>query len=95
MRITSDDIEGKSMLEDFINPDKNPSNRNYLKIVNNWRGLKLVKLIVIDQNIQSKSEFKQIIGRGTRVDEERKMNLPFLISRVRQLFFQIMILTIS
>lgn len=80
MRITSDDIEGKSMLEDFINPDKKiPVIVTTSKLLTTGVDSKLVKLIVIDQNIQSKSEFKQIIGRGTRVDEERgKMNFTIL-----------------
>ena len=67
------------MLEDFINPDKKIVIVTTSKLLTTGVDSKLVKLIVIDQNIQSKSEFKQIIGRGTRVDEERgKMNFTIL-----------------
>lgn len=72
MRITSDDEEGKSMLEDFIDPDKKyPVIATTSKLLSTGVDTKMVKMIVIDQAINSISEFKQMIGRGTRIDESR------------------------
>ena len=71
MKITGDDEIGKNELENFINPE-----RRYPVIVTTSRLLttgvdaKTCKLIILDKTINSMSEFKQIIGRGTRIDED-------------------------
>lgn len=71
MRITSDDKDGKAELENFIDPDKPyPVIATTSKLMTTGVDAKTCKLIVLDQNINSMTEFKQIIGRGTRLNEE-------------------------
>ncbi len=71
MRITSDDKDGKAELENFIDPDKDyPVIATTSKLMTTGVDAKTCKLIVLDQNINSMTEFKQIIGRGTRLNEE-------------------------
>ena len=71
MKITGDDEIGKNELENFINPEK-----RYPVIVTTSRLLttgvdaRTCKLIVLDKTINSMSEFKQIIGRGTRIEKD-------------------------
>ena len=65
MRITGDNPEGKAKLDEFIDPES-----RYPVIVTTSRLLSTGKLIVLDRRIQSMTEFKQIIGRGTRIKEE-------------------------
>jgi len=75
MRITSDDKEGKLELDNFINPEKKfPVIAVTSKLLSTGTDAKTCKLIVLESNIASMTEFKQIIGRGTRVYEsERKL----------------------
>jgi len=71
VRITSDDDEGKLTLDDFIHPERRyPVIATTSKLLSTGVDAKTCKLIVLDQNIQSISEFKQIIGRGTRIHED-------------------------
>ncbi|TGP82070.1 DEAD/DEAH box helicase [bacterium M00.F.Ca.ET.227.01.1.1] len=71
MRITGDDPVGKSELDHFIDPKSEyPVIATTSKLLSTGVDAKTCKLIVLDQRIQSMTEFKQIIGRGTRIDEE-------------------------
>lgn len=71
MKITGDDEEGKRELDNFINPEERyPVIATTSKLMTTGIDAKTCKLIVLDANIGSMTEFKQIIGRGTRVDEE-------------------------
>ncbi len=70
MRITGDEKEGKAELDNFIDPESTyPVIAITSKLMSTGVDAKTCKLIVLDQNIQSMTEFKQIIGRGTRIDE--------------------------
>lgn len=70
MRITGDDDEGKAELDNFINPEERyPVIATTSKLMTTGVDAQTCKLIVLDQHIQSMTEFKQIIGRGTRVNE--------------------------
>lgn len=71
MRITGDDPLGKAELDNFIDPKSRfPVIATTSKLLGTGVDAKTCKLIVLDQRIQSMTEFKQIIGRGTRIDEE-------------------------
>lgn len=71
MKITGDDEEGKRELDNFINPkERYPVIATTSKLMTTGVDAKTCKLIVLDSNIKSMTEFKQIIGRGTRIDEE-------------------------
>jgi type I restriction enzyme R subunit len=71
MRITGDDIEGKAQLSYFIDNDEPyPVIATTSKLLTTGVDAKTCKLIVLDQNINSIAEFKQIIGRGTRLRED-------------------------
>lgn len=71
MRITGDNQEGKLELDNFTNPEEDyPVIVTTSKLLTTGIDAKTCKLIVLDSNIQSMTEFKQIIGRGTRIDEE-------------------------
>lgn len=68
VRITSNDTEGKNKLEDFIDANTSyPVIATTSKLLSTGVDTKTVKLIVLDVDIQSMTEFKQIIGRGTRL----------------------------
>ena len=70
MRITGDDNEGKAQLSYFIDNDEPyPVIATTSKLLTTGVDAKTCKLIVLDQNINSMTEFKQIIGRGTRLRE--------------------------
>lgn len=80
MRITGDDNEGKAQLSYFIDNDEPyPVIATTSKLLTTGIDAKTCKLIVIDQNINSIAEFKQIVGRGTRIRED-----------YRKLYFTIM-----
>ena len=71
MRITGDDKEGKSQLSYFIDNDEPyPVIATTSKLLSTGVDAKTCKLIVLDQTINSMTEFKQIIGRGTRLRED-------------------------
>ncbi len=68
VRITSNDDIGKTKLEDFIDANTTyPVIATTSKLLSTGVDTKTVKLIVLDEDIQSMTEFKQIIGRGTRL----------------------------
>ncbi|WP_338337995.1 DEAD/DEAH box helicase family protein, partial [Xanthomonas citri] len=70
MRITGDDNEGKAELDNFINPEmRYPVIATTSKLMTTGVDAQTCKLIVLDQHIRSMTEFKQIIGRGTRINE--------------------------
>jgi type I restriction enzyme R subunit len=71
MRITGDDNDGKAQLSYFIDNDEPyPVIATTSKLLTTGVDAKTCKLIVLDQNINSMTEFKQIIGRGTRLRED-------------------------
>jgi type I restriction enzyme R subunit len=71
MKITGDDDEGKRELDNFINPEERyPVIATTSKLMTTGVDAQTCKLIVLDSNINSMTEFKQIIGRGTRINEE-------------------------
>jgi type I restriction enzyme R subunit len=71
MRITGDNPEGKAELDNFIHPEERfPVIATTSKLLSTGVDAKTCKLIVLDQTIKSMTEFKQIIGRGTRVLED-------------------------
>lgn len=71
VRITGDSEEGKAELDNFIFPEsKYPVIATTSKLMTTGVDAQTCKLIVLDQHIQSMTEFKQIIGRGTRVNED-------------------------
>ncbi|ADB39097.1 EcoAI/FtnUII family type I restriction enzme subunit R [Spirosoma linguale] len=71
MKITGDDEEGKRELDNFINPEERyPVIATTSKLMTTGVDAQTCQLIVLDSNIQSMTEFKQIIGRGTRINEE-------------------------
>lgn len=71
MRITGDNDEGKKQLDNFMSPRKKyPSIVTTSDLLSTGVNVKTCKLIVLDKNIGSMTEFKQIIGRGTRIAED-------------------------
>jgi len=71
VQITGDNDEGKRELDNFINPEeKYPVIATTSKLMTTGIDAQTCKLIVLDSNIGSMTEFKQIIGRGTRINEE-------------------------
>jgi type I restriction enzyme R subunit len=71
MRITGDDPLGKAELDNFIDPEQRyPVIAVTSQLMSTGVDAQTCKLIVLDKRIQSMTEFKQIIGRGTRINEE-------------------------
>jgi len=71
MRITGDEQEGKAELDNFINPEERyPVIATTSKLMTTGVDAQTCKLVVLDQHIKSMTEFKQIIGRGTRINED-------------------------
>lgn len=71
MQITGDNDEGKMELDNFISPqEKYPVIATTSKLMTTGIDAQTCKLIILDSNIASMTEFKQIIGRGTRINEE-------------------------
>jgi type I restriction enzyme, R subunit len=71
VRITGDNDEGKAQLEYFIDEESEyPVIAVTSKLMTTGVDAKMCKLIVLENNINSMTEFKQIIGRGTRLLEE-------------------------
>ncbi|MCM1411483.1 MAG: DEAD/DEAH box helicase family protein [Lachnospiraceae bacterium] len=72
MRITGDNDEGKKQLGNFIDEESDyPVITVTSKLMTTGVDAKMCRLIVLDNNINSPTEFKQIIGRGTRLLEEK------------------------
>ena len=75
MRITSDDDEGVSQLDNFRDVEKQyPVLVTTSKLLTTGSDIPTVKYIVLDSNIRSMTEFKQIIGRGTRLNEKHDIS---------------------
>ena len=71
MQITGDNDEGKRELDNFINPEeKYPVIATTSELMTTGVDAQTCKVIVLDANINSMTKFKQIIGRGTRINEE-------------------------
>jgi type I restriction enzyme R subunit len=71
MQITGDDELGKRELDNFIDPESRyPVIATTSKLMTTGVDAQTCKVIVLDSNIESMTEFKQIIGRGTRVRED-------------------------
>ena len=71
MRITGDSVEGKAELDNFIDPESTyPVIATTSELLSTGVDAKTCKLIVLDKTINSMTTFKQIIGRGTRIEEE-------------------------
>ena len=71
MQITGDNDEGKMELDNFINPEeKYPVIATTSELMTTGVDAQTCKVIVLDANIDSMTKFKQIIGRGTRINEE-------------------------
>jgi type I restriction enzyme R subunit len=71
MQITGDNEEGKRHLDAFISPTElYPVIATTSKLMTTGVDAQTCKLIVLDSNIGSMTEFKQIIGRGTRINED-------------------------
>jgi type I restriction enzyme R subunit len=70
MRITGDNAEGKAELDNFIKPwEAYPVIVTTSKLMTTGVDAQTCKLIVLDRVIKSMTEFKQIIGRGTRIND--------------------------
>lgn len=71
MRITGDNDEGKAQLDNFIDPEMTyPVIACTSRLMSTGVDAQTCKLIVLDRHINSMTEFKQIIGRGTRINED-------------------------
>lgn len=71
MRITGDDDEGKAQLDNFIDPEATyPVVACTSRLMSTGVDAQTCQLIVLDKRIGSMTEFKQIIGRGTRINED-------------------------
>lgn len=71
MQITGDNEEGKRHLDAFTSPsERYPVIATTSKLMTTGVNAQTCKLIVLDSNIGSMTEFKQIIGRGTRINED-------------------------
>lgn len=71
MKITGDDADGKAELDNFIDPEQAyPVIATTSELMSTGVDAVTCKLIVLDQNIKSMTKFKQVIGRGTRINED-------------------------
>ena len=71
MRITGGDAEGQAELDSFIDPElKYPVLVTTSRLLSTGVDVQTCRLIVLDRNVGSMTEFKQIVGRGSRVHED-------------------------
>ena len=71
VRMTGDSDEGRLALDDFVHPERRyPVIATTSKLLTTGLDVKTCKLIVLDQRIKSMIEFKQTVGRGTRIHED-------------------------
>jgi len=71
MRITGDSPEGKAEVDNFANPESRfPVIATTSELLSTGVDVKTCRVIVLDKTINSMTSFKQIIGRGTRIEEE-------------------------
>jgi type I restriction enzyme R subunit len=73
MRITGDDHEGTAQLSNFIDPEATyPVIVTTSRLLSTGVDAQTCRLIVLDREVGSMTEFKQIVGRGTRVHEDTR-----------------------
>jgi type I restriction enzyme R subunit len=73
MRITGSDAEGQAQLGNFIDPEsKYPVLVTTSRLLSTGVDAQTCRLIVLDREVGSMTEFKQIVGRGTRVHEDTR-----------------------
>ena len=73
MRITGKDTEGQAQLGNFLDPEsKYPVLVTTSRLLSTGVDAQTCRLIVLDRAVGSMTEFKQIVGRGTRVHEDTK-----------------------
>ena len=73
MRITASDAEGQAQLGNFIDPESPyPVLVTTSRLLSTGVDCQTCRLIVLDREVGSMTEFKQIVGRGTRVHEDTK-----------------------
>ncbi len=73
MRITGSDAEGQGELDNFIDPEsKYPVLVTTSRLLSTGVDVQTCRLIVLDREVGSMTEFKQIVGRGTRVHEDTR-----------------------
>jgi type I restriction enzyme, R subunit len=73
MRITGDDAEGCAEVGNFIDPEaKYPVIVTTSRLLSTGVDAQICRLIVLDREVGSMTEFKQILGRGTRVHEDTR-----------------------
>ena len=73
MRITGSDKEGQDQLGNFIDPESRyPVLVTTSRLLSTGVDAQTCRLIVLDRQVGSMTEFKQIVGRGTRVHEDSK-----------------------
>lgn len=83
VRITGSDVYGKSKLKYFLSvSEKYPVIATTSELLSTGADCKMTKLIVLDQMIGSMTQFKQIIGRGTRV-REKEGKMSFVVMDLR------------
>ncbi|MBD2314120.1 DEAD/DEAH box helicase family protein [Desertifilum sp. FACHB-1129] len=80
MQITGDEKEGKAQIDNFINPKETyPVIATTSKLMTTGVDAQTCHVIVLDRSIQSLTEFKQIIGRGTRLRPDYGKNFFTII----------------
>ncbi|MDT0619637.1 DEAD/DEAH box helicase family protein [Salinisphaera sp. P385] len=73
MRITGGDAEGKEQLDNFIDPESTwPVIVTTSRLLSTGVDAQTCRLIALDREVGSMTEFKQIVGRGTRVHEDTR-----------------------
>ncbi len=73
MRITANDAEGQGQLDNFIDPESRyPVLVTTSRLLSTGVDVQTCRLIVLDREVGSMTEFKQIVGRGTRVHEDTR-----------------------
>ena len=73
MRITGSDAEGQAQLDNFIDPESRyPVLVTTSRLLSTGVDVQTCRLIVLDREVGSMTEFKQILGRGTRVHEDTR-----------------------
>src|SRR3546814_5128315 len=73
MRITGGDAEGQAQLDNFIDPESRyPVLVTTSRLLSTGVDAQTCRLIVLDREVGSMTEFKQIVGRGTRVHEDTR-----------------------
>jgi type I restriction enzyme R subunit len=71
MRITGDSVEGKAELDNFIDPESRfPVIATTSELMTTGVDAQTCRFIVLDKTINSMTTFKQIVGRGTRINED-------------------------